>query len=77
MPYTLDDLVQDIKEILILKKCQMAQIKFVILFQKPYGSNFITDNLPDRANGELPRQILYEDKELVFVFVVMSMIMKR
>ena len=28
--------------------------------------NFITDNLPDRANGELPRQILYEDKDTGF-----------
>ena len=63
MPYTLDDLVQDIKEIINTEKMPDGSDKICYFVSKALmDQNFITDNLPDRAKGELPRQILYEDK---------------
>ena len=67
MPYTLDELVQDIKEIINTEKMPYGADKICYFVSKALmDQNFIIDNLPDRANGELPRQILYEDKETGF-----------
>ena len=67
MPYTLDELVQDIKEIINSEKMPYGADKICYFVSKALmDQNFIIDNLPDRADGELPRQILYEDKETGF-----------
>ena len=61
MPYTLDELVQDIKEIINTEKMPYGADKICYFVSKALmDQNFIIDNLPDRADGELPRQILYE-----------------
>ena len=62
MPYTLNDLVVDIKEILVNDQIQNGSDKICYFVSKALmDQNFIAENLPDRLNGELPRQILYED----------------
>ena len=67
MPYTLSDLIVDIKEILINEKIPNGSDKICYFVSKALmDHNFISENLPDRFNGELPRQILYEDKETGF-----------
>ena len=67
MPYTLNDLIVDIKEILINEKIPNGSDKICYFVSKALmDQNFISENLPDRLNGELPRQIIYEDKETGF-----------
>lgn len=67
MPYTLNDLVEDIKEIIINEKISEGSDKICYFVSKALmDQNFITENLPDRKNGDSPRQILYEDEETGF-----------
>ena len=67
MPYTLDDLVKDIKEIIKNEKMPDGSDKICYFVAKALmDQNFITDNLPDRTIGESPRQVLYEDKDTGF-----------
>ena len=67
MPYTLSDLVTDIKEIILSQKISDGSDKICYFVSKALmDQNFITENLPDRENGSLPREILYEDKETGF-----------
>ena len=67
MPYTLNDLVEDIKEIVISEKISEGSDKICYFVSKALmDQNFITENLPDRQNGDSPRQILYEDEETGF-----------
>ena len=50
MPYTLDDLVQDIKEIINTEKMPDGSDKICYFVSKALmDQNFIIDNLPDRA----------------------------
>ena len=67
MPYNLNDLVEDIKEIIISEKISEGSDKICYFVSKALmDQNFITENLPDRQNGDPPRQILYEDEETGF-----------
>ena len=67
MPYTLNDLVEDIKEIIISEKISEGSDKICYFVSKALmDQNFIAENLPDRKNGDSPRQILYEDEETGF-----------
>ena len=67
MPYTLNDLVVDIKEILVKDQIQNGSDKICYFVSKALmDQNFIVENLPDRLNGEPPRQILYEDNDTGF-----------
>ena len=59
MPYTLNDLVVDIKEILVKDQIQNGSDKICYFVSKALmDQNFIAENLPDRLNGELPRHCL-------------------
>ena len=52
MPYTLDELVQDIKEIINTEKMPYGADKICYFVSKALmDQNFIIDNLPDRADG--------------------------
>ena len=67
MPYSLDDLIVDIKDIILNEKIPNGSDKICYFVSKALmDQNFISENLPDRQNGEHPRQILYEDKETGF-----------
>ena len=67
MPYSLDDLIVDIKDIILNEKIPNGSDKICYFVSKALmDQNFISENLPDRQNGEQPRQILYEDKETGF-----------
>ena len=67
MPYSLNDLVVDIKEILVKDQIQNGSDKICYFVSKALmDQNFIVENLPDRLNGEPPRQILYEDNDTGF-----------
>ncbi len=67
MPYTLNDLVLDIKEIIISEKISEGSDKICYFVSKALmDQNFIAENLTDRQNGDSPRQILYEDEDTGF-----------
>ena len=67
MPYTLNDLVEDIKEIIISEKISEGSDKICYFVSKALmDQNFIAENLTDRQNGDSPRQILYEDEDTGF-----------
>ena len=67
MHYTLNDLVVDIKEIIVSSKIQDCSEKICCFVSKALmDQNFVAENLPDRKDGEIPRQILYEDKDTGF-----------
>ena len=70
MPYSLNDLVVDIKEILVKDQIQNGSDKICYFVSKALmDQNFIVENLPDRLNGEPPRQILYEDNDLSLIHI--------
>ena len=67
MPYSLDDLIVDIKDVILNEKIPNGSDKVCYFVSKALmDQNFISENLSDRQNGEHPRQILYEDKEIGF-----------
>ena len=64
MPYSLNDLIIDIKDAILQESLPNGSDKICYFVSKALmDQNFISENLPDRQNGEHPRQILYEDKE--------------
>ena len=74
MPYSLDELAKDIKGILKDHGIQEGSDKVCYYVQKALmDQSFIHNNLKDR-DDQNPREILYEDPELGFVFVVMCII---
>ena len=67
MPYSLNDLVADIKDIILSEKLPDGSDKICYFVSKALmDQKFISVNLPDRQKGENPREILYEDKETGF-----------
>ncbi|MDC0092682.1 hypothetical protein OAI86_00015 [Alphaproteobacteria bacterium] len=67
MPYTLNDLADDVKEIIVNNTIPDGSDKICYFVSKALmDQNFIVENLPDRLEGEPPRQILYEDKDTGF-----------
>jgi hypothetical protein len=67
MPYTLNDLAGDIKEILVNNKIPDGSDKICYFVSKALmDQNFVVENLPDRVEGEPPIKILYEDTDTDF-----------
>lgn len=67
MSYSLDDLAKDIRS--ALKKAPIAECAQEVcgyVARALKDENFLALNLPDRKEGEPPRQVLYEDPELGF-----------
>ena len=67
MPYTLNDLAVDIKEIIANNKIPDGSDKICYFVSKALmDQNFVVQNLPDRLEDEPARQILYEDQDTGF-----------
>jgi len=64
VPYTLNDLAVDIKEIITNNKIPNGSDKICYFVSKALmDQNFVVQNLPDRLEDEPARQILYEDQD--------------
>ena len=67
MPYTLNDLAADIKEIIANNTIQDGSDKICYFVSKALmDQNFVVQNLHDRLEDESARQILYEDQDTGF-----------
>jgi len=67
MPYSLDDLATDIRAELSQKPVQDCAEQLCALVSKALNDkDFLAKHLPDRAEGEPPRAVLYEDPDLGF-----------
>lgn len=67
MPYTLNDLAADIKDIIANNKIPDGSDKICYFVSKALmDQNFVVQNLPDRLEDEPARQILYEDQDTGF-----------
>jgi hypothetical protein len=67
VPYTLNDLAVDIKEIIANNKIPDGSDKICYFVSKALmDQNFVVQNLPDRLEDEPARQILYEDQDTGF-----------
>ncbi len=65
--YTLDALAQDIRSILKTDDSRAGKDKIAALVSRALTDKaFIETHLKDRAAGEHPREVLYEDDELGF-----------
>ena len=62
MPYTLNELADDIKEIVQNNKMPNGSDQICYFVSKALmDQNFVLQNLPDRQEGSPPREVLYED----------------
>ena len=67
MPYTLDELAEDIKSIIEKDGVPNGSDQICYFVAKALmDKNFVPDNLPNREKGENPRKVLYEDNDLGF-----------
>ncbi|MDC1133342.1 hypothetical protein OAT42_00290 [Alphaproteobacteria bacterium] len=67
MPYTLDELAEDIKSIVEKDGVPNGSYQICYFVAKALmDKNFAPDNLPNRAKGENPRKVLYEDNNSGF-----------
>ena len=67
MPYTLNDLADDIKDIVQTNKMPYDSEKICHFVSKALmDPSFVLQNLPDRKEGSSPREILYEDAQTGF-----------
>lgn len=67
MPYTLDELAEDIKIIIEKDGVPNGSDQICYFVAKALmDKNFAPDNLPNRAKGENPRKVLYEDNNSGF-----------
>ena len=62
MPYTLNELADDIKEIVQNNKMPNGSDQICYFVSKALmDQKFVLQNLPDRQEGNPPREVLYED----------------
>ena len=67
MPYTLNELAEDIKSIIDKDGVPNGSDQICYFVAKALmDKNFAPDNLPNREKGENPRKVLYEDNDLGF-----------
>jgi hypothetical protein len=67
MPYTLNELANDIKDILQTNKGPDGSDKICYFVSKALmDPSFVSHNLPDREEGSPPREVLYEDDHTGF-----------
>ncbi len=67
MPYTLTEMADDIRAQLSVRQVDdCAESLCAIVGRGLVDDDFVAAHLPDRAPGEHPREVLYEDPELGF-----------
>ncbi|MEJ1994697.1 MAG: hypothetical protein P8X75_05705 [Limibacillus sp.] len=67
MPYSLNDLAADIRAELSKKPVEDCAEELCAFVSKALkDKDFVAKHLPDRAEGEAPREVLYEDPDLGF-----------
>lgn len=67
MPYTLSELAEDVRAQLSARPAaECAEALCGIVGRALTDRDFVAAHLPDRAPGEHPREVLYEDPEMGF-----------